>query len=83
LPCNEATALKRLHHLTNARRGNKEMPLDVRFSWRPTKASDVLREKREVLELPFGGLLINAIRRRYLRRTIERRNQSSGISLDP
>ena len=57
------------------------MSLDVRLGWRPTKASDVLRDKHEVLELSLRGLGGSALRCGRPR-LLEREGKLFGASLD-
>ena len=81
LPSNETAALEQLHHLIDTRRRDKEVPLEVGFGWRPTKAGDVFRDKREVLKLPLGGLLTGAFRHKHLR-MLERSDEFFGTGFD-
>ena len=57
------------------------MSLDVRLGRRPAKASDVLRDKREVLELSLRGLGGSALRCGRLR-LLEREGEFFGASFD-
>jgi len=53
----EATPLKHLHHLVDTRRGDKEVPLNVRLGRCSAKSVDVLGDEGEVFELALRRAL--------------------------
>lgn len=57
LPCDEAAPLEHLHHLVDARCGDKEVSLNVRLCGCSAKVMDVLGDEGKVFELTLGGTL--------------------------
>ena len=56
LPCDEAQALQRLHHLVDTGRRDKEVTFNIRFGRRSAKAGDVLLNEGKVFELSLRWL---------------------------
>ena len=81
LPRDESAALKRLHHLIDAWRGNHEVLRDVGFCRRNMISRDVLGNECEVLELALAGLR-RAGRRRGRSRAAWRGNECGRIRID-
>jgi hypothetical protein len=57
VPHNETAAFQCLHHAVHRRRGDKEVSLDVRLRRRPSKLSNILFDKAEVLTLTLGRFI--------------------------